>query len=269
MTQGTGQVIDVHREHLRARDRHRGPPARSLHSGGYRETRAVVQATEESLIQAQRHAEELFRLVSEEGLIRPGALESEISTEIHALANRKLGLRRHWHKRIVCSGPNSVLSYYADPPDRRVTDDDCVYVDLGPVFGEWEADFGRTYVVGNDPRKHKVVADIRAAFRAGKALYLREPDLTCGALYDFVNGLAIENGWEFGAPTAGHLVGHFPHEHAPGQPGHLSIRHGNDLRLREPDARGQPRHWILEIHFVDRDRAFGGFFEELLTIGPA
>ena len=228
-----------------------------------------MQATEHALIQAQRNAEELFKLVGEEGLIRPGALESEISAEIHALAARKLGVRRHWHKRIVRAGPNSVLSYYADPPDQRVAADDCVYVDLGPVFGEWEADFGRTYVVGDDPRKHQVVADIGAAFRAGKALYLRDPDLTCGALYDFVSGLAIENDWEFGAPTAGHLIGHFPHEHAPGQPTRFSIRHGNDLRLREPDAQGRPRHWILEIHLVDRDRTFGGFFEELLTIGAA
>jgi hypothetical protein len=28
-----------------------------------------------------------------------------------------------------------------------------------------------------------------------------------------------------------------------------------------------PRHWILEIHFVDRARQIGGFFEELLTVG--
>jgi hypothetical protein len=40
--------------------------------------------------------------------------------------------------------------------------------------------------------------------------------------------------------------------------------------LREPDAAGRPRHWILEIHFVDRQRRIGGFFEELLTVdGPA
>jgi len=89
------------------------------------------------------------------------------------------------------------------------------------------------------------------------------------ALYDFVSGLALERGWEFGAPTAGHLIGQFPHETMPGEPRPLSIRPGNTLRLREPDARGEPRHWILEIHFVDRDRAYGGFFEELLTVGPA
>jgi len=36
--------------------------------------------------------------------------------------------------------------------------------------------------------------------------------------------------------------------------------------LREPDAHGRPRHWILEVHFVDRAREIGGFFEELLTV---
>jgi len=36
------------------------------------------------------------------------------------------------------------------------------------------------------------------------------------------------------------------------------------------DTAGRPRHWILEIHFVDRQRRIGGFFEELLTVdGPA
>jgi hypothetical protein len=36
--------------------------------------------------------------------------------------------------------------------------------------------------------------------------------------------------------------------------------------LREPDATGNPRHWILEIHFIDRAREIGGFYEELLTV---
>ena len=230
---------------------------------------AVAVAVEESLLAAQRKAAALFELVVAEGLIRAGVLESELSKEIHALAREKFGVRRHWHKRVVRSGPNSVLAYLADPPDRRITDDDCVYLDFGPVFGEWEADYGRTYVVGSDPRKHQLVADIDAAFKAGKSLYLREPDLTAGALYDFVAGLAPGQGWEFGNSTAGHLIGHFPHEQAPGEPRRFSIRHGNPQRIREPDADGNPRHWILEIHFVDRVLDYGGFCEELLTLGVA
>ncbi|MGB6451212.1 MAG: hypothetical protein WBE92_10710 [Steroidobacteraceae bacterium] len=92
--------------------------------------------------------------------------------------------------------------------------------------------------------------------------------MTAGALYDFVSGLARGAGWEFGAPAAGHLIGQFPHERSPADPGRFSIRHGNELRLRERDDNGRRRHWILEIHFVDRVNSFGGFFEELLTIDP-
>jgi Xaa-Pro dipeptidase len=197
----------------------------------------------------------------------PGKLESEVSDEIHALAQARFGVGRHWHKRIARSGPNSMLSYYDESDDRRLTGDDVVYLDFGPVFGAWEADFGRTYALGADPVKHKLVRDIEAAFRQGKEYFQQCHDLTCGELYDYVVCLAGAAGWEFGNRTAGHLVGHFPHETAPGEPKPLSIRHGNTLRLREPDAVGAQRHWILEIHFIDRQRQFGGFFEELLTIG--
>lgn len=225
-----------------------------------------MTTVEQALADAQRKAENLFAEVVDCGLIRPGVLESELSAEVHDLAHRRFGVRRHWHRRVVRCGPNTVLGYYADPPDRRTTDDDVVYLDLGPLFEGWEADFGRTYVIGRDPLKHKLVADIEAAFAHGKQRYAEDPNLTAGALYDFVSGLAPGAGWEFAAPTAGHLVGHFPHETAPGEPKRFSIRHGNPISLREPDANGARRHWILEIHFADPAGTFGGFFEALLTI---
>jgi Xaa-Pro dipeptidase len=219
----------------------------------------------QSLQEAQRKAEALFAEVAGSGMIRGGKLESELSTEIHALAKARFGLRRHWHKRLVRSGENTLLTYYDEALDRRMQDDDIVYLDFGPVFEAWEADFGRTYAIGADPLKHKLVDDIATAFRRGKDLYQNTPTLTTGALYDYVAGLAAPAGWEFGAPTAGHLIGHFPHERTIGDPSRFSIRSGNDLPLREPDENGRLRHWILEIHFVDRARKIGGFFEELLT----
>lgn len=39
----------------------------------------------------------------------------------------------------------------------------------------------------------------------------------------------------------------------------------NTLRMVEPDARGEVRHWIYEIHFVDRSLEIGGFYEQLLS----
>jgi len=218
------------------------------------------------LLNAQRQAEDLFAAVIELGVIAPGKLESEVSADIHALAHSRFGVRRHWHKRLARAGPNTVLTYHDDAKDRRIEDDDIVYLDFGPVFEAFEADFGRTYALGADPVKHKLVADIESAFHRGKAYFQEHPDLTCGELYDYVASLASTAGWEFGNKTAGHLIGHFPHETASGDVNPLSIRHGNELRLRARDASGAQRHWILEVHFVDRARQIGGFFEELLTV---
>lgn len=224
-----------------------------------------MDSVSRSLLEAQNKAAALFDAVVSDGLIQAGKLESELSEEIHRLARDRYGVRRHWHKRIARAGSNTLLGYYEDSQDRRIEADDVVFLDFGPVFESWEADFGRTYAVGSDPDKHRLVSDIGVAFRRGKELYERTPDLTAGALYDFVAGLATTSGWEFGAATAGHLIGHFPHERSPDSK-RFQVRSGNNQRLREPDEGGRPRHWILEIHFVDRARGFGGFFEELLTV---
>lgn len=46
-----------------------------------------------------------------------------------------------------------------------------LFLDLGPVFEEWDADFGRTYVVGNDPLKLKLCRDIEDGFAKGKQYF--------------------------------------------------------------------------------------------------
>jgi Xaa-Pro dipeptidase len=225
-----------------------------------------MDAVSQTLLAAQDKAAALFADVVSGGMICAGKLESELTEEIHAIARSKYGLRRHWHKRIARSGPNTLLTYHDEAPDRRITEDDIVYLDFGPVFDQWEADFGRTFALGNDPLKHRLVGNLAEAFERGKDLYRSEPDLSAGQLYDFVAGLAANYGWEFGATTAGHLIGHFPHERTLQDPQRFSIRHGNPTSLREPDAAGATRHWILEIHFIDRAQQIGGFFEELLTV---
>lgn len=225
-----------------------------------------MDAVSKALLEAQNKAEALFDAVVAAGLIRAGRLESELSEDIYNLAAERFGVRRHWHKRIVRAGANTMLGYSAESPERRIEADDVVFLDLGPVFDSWEADFGRTYALGSDPAKHRLVSDIGAAFRKGKELYEQTPGLTCGELYDYVAGLATTSGWEFGVPTAGHLIGHFPHERLPSDPKRFSVRTGNAQLLREPDAQGNQRHWILEIHFIDRARQIGGFYEELLTV---
>ena len=219
------------------------------------------------LLDAQQKAGALFAEVNAQNLIRPGATEREINEKIYDLAHRMYSITRYWHKRIVRAGRNTLAPYDENPPDLTLAEDDIAFLDLGPVFEEWEADFGRTFVVGNDPLKHKLCRDIEAAFAEGKRYFQENPEITAAELYGYAQQLAAQAGWEYGGPIAGHLIGVFPHEKITGDKITLYVHPQNHNRMRMPDTSGRERHWILEIHFVDRAREIGGFYEELLTIG--
>jgi Xaa-Pro dipeptidase len=200
------------------------------------------------------------------GLIRPGISESQLNEEIYKLAERKFGITKYWHKRIVRAGANTLLPYDENPPDYTIGEDDILFLDLGPVFEEWEADFGRTFVLGSDPIKQKLKKDIENGFVEGKKYFEQHTDITAAELYRHAQDLAVKYGWEYGGPIAGHLVGQFPHERIPDDKVTLYVHPDNPRRMRTPGPDGQPRHWILEIHFVDRARKIGGFYEQLLTV---
>jgi Xaa-Pro dipeptidase len=220
-----------------------------------------------ALLEAQIKAQRLFAEVGERSLIRQGRSETEINESIYTLAQRMYGINRYWHKRIVRAGRNTLQPYDENPPDLKVSEDDIVFLDLGPVFEDWEADFGRTYVVGSDPLKLKLCRDIEEAFKSGKKYFQQRPEITASELYRHAQELAQQSGWEYGGPIAGHLIGVFPHEKIPGDKITLYVHPKNPNRMKTLDASGQSRHWIFEIHFVDRAREIGGFYEELLTVG--
>ncbi|MET7683974.1 M24 family metallopeptidase [Streptomyces sp. NPDC005423] len=219
------------------------------------------------LLDAQAKAERLFAEIGRRGLIAPGEGERAVSDQVRDLANEMFGTVRHWHKRIVRSGRNTLKPYRENPPDRVIGADDIVFADFGPIFEEYEADFGRTFVLGDDPVKHRLRDDLPKIFAAGRAFFDADPDITGARLYAEVERLAAESGWELGGWHAGHLVGEFPHETIEGAHVESYITPANDTPVRRTDKSGRRCHWILEIHLIDRQREFGGFYEELLTLG--
>lgn len=220
----------------------------------------------ERLLDAQTKAAALFDEIARRNLVRAGVGERQLSDEIRDLAADMFGVTRHWHKRVVRAGENTLQPLHADPPDRVMTDDDIAYLDLGPIFQEWEADFGRTYVLGDDPDKHALRDALPGVWQAGRAFFDHHSDITGAQLYEHVVGLARERGFEFGAPIAGHLVGEFPHKKISGDDTRFYITLGSDEPMRRTDHTGRVCHWILEVHLVNPDRGFGGFYEELLDV---
>lgn len=214
---------------------------------------------------AQQKAIALFSEI-ERTLVRPGISEKTLSNEIHDLGFKRYGIQKHWHKRVVRSGANTLRPYIENPPDRVIEADDILYVDLGPVFEAWEADFGRTFVLGSDTYKHRLRDHLEPTWNTVKAYFDSKEDITGEQLYDFACQEAERAGYQFGAELAGHLIGCFPHERIPRDKISLYIIKGNKDRMKVAGADGFPRHWILEIHLHDRERQYGGFMEKLLTI---
>ena len=79
-------------------------------------------------------------------------------------------------------------------------------------------------------------------------------------------GLCAERGWEYPQARCGHLIGNFPHERIFGDEVVIYITPTTTCGCAASGIDGQPRDWILEIHFVDRSEQIGGFFEQLLTV---
>jgi Xaa-Pro aminopeptidase len=219
------------------------------------------------LLDAQAKAAELFETVAASGIIAPGVREVDASNAIRDLAAAQFGVQRHWHKRIVRSGPNTLEPYRKNPPDRVITADDIVFLDFGPIFQAWEADFGRTFVLGDDPVKARLRDDLPVLFDAGRAHFESTPDITGEQLFGYMVDLAEQAGWEWGGTIAGHLVGQFPHDEIEGDDVVSNIMPGSTRPMRGLDSGGRQCHWILEVHLVDRARQIGGFHEELLDLG--
>ena len=218
---------------------------------------------------AEARGNAMFDAIERAGLVRAGITEKELDDQIFMLAKRDFGVNIHWHKRVVRAGVNTISVYADDPPIRTIAPDDTVYLDLGPVFAsanlQWEADLGRSYALGSDPDKKRLVADLPRIFAQVEAHYDATPDITGAQLYAYAQKAAADSGWTFGGTIAGHIVGEFPHAQlVPGDKDLHRIAPKNPKRMRDPDDNGRARNWILEIHLVDRAREFGGFYERLL-----
>jgi Xaa-Pro dipeptidase len=218
------------------------------------------------LIEAEEKAELLFQQIEARNFVAAGKDEKTLNNEVYQLAFEMFGIKKYWHKRIVRAGLNTLLPYRENPPNLILEEDDILFFDFGPVFDDWEADVGKTYVLGNDTRKLKLKSDVEEAWHEGKAFFeANKHNLTGADFYNYTQKLAHKYGWEYGNEHCGHLIGNFPHEKIFGEEEVNYIHPNNHLPMLESNENGQPRFWIYEIHFIDPIQKIGGFFEQLLS----
>lgn len=219
-----------------------------------------------AILDAQQKARDFLERIEDEGIIKIGITEQQASDQIFELAKNEFGVTSHWHKRIVRTGINSVLPYKADPEDRTIEHNDLVYLDLGPVFEDFEGDIGKTYLLGNDSDKLRLVEDLHIIFNQCKQYYLEHPAQTGAEFYDYIVSQCNAAGWNYGNASAGHLVGEFSHIAIYGKLPSYTIYPENHEAMNTPTPDGKDKYWILEIHLVDKQGRYGGFYEDLLNL---
>ena len=224
-----------------------------------------MNSTLTNLIEAEKKAQQLFDEIENKNILVSGNSEDKINKLIFELAFEMFGIKKYWHKRIVRCGKNTLYPYNENPENLILKSDDILFLDFGPIFEDWEADFGRTYVVGNDPVKIKLKADIENAWIEGKNYFNNQTEITGAQLYTYCNKLAQKYGWEFGGEIAGHIIGQYPHEKLEKEDKTNYIHPENNSNMFGLNKKGKKKNWILEIHFVDKEKEIGGFFEQLLA----
>lgn len=219
----------------------------------------------QELLKAEDKAFNLFNVAETRGLIVAGKTEKQLNEELYALAFELYGIKKFWHKRIVRAGKNTLHPYRENPPNLMIQNDDILFFDFGPVFEDWEADVGRTYVLGNDSLKQKLKLDIELAWKESRDWFFTHTSITGAEYYQYNVELARKYGWEFGGDIAGHLIGNFPHEQIESDSRDNYIHPDNHKDMFAPGVLGTKREWILEIHFVNKEKQIGGFYERVLV----
>lgn len=173
----------------------------------------------------------------------------------HLMVNdlfKTMKIDRTWHPTKFRLGVDTTKNFSeASTPNLILKSNDLFFIDVGPVIAGMEADYGRTFVVGDHQPFHTLAKDAEIVFKE-VADHWHAKKVNGMELYQFAAGCAEKMGHRLNLKMDGHRLGDFPHA--------LHFKGG----LAEIEETPLPLLWILEIHLLSKDGTYGAFYEDLL-----
>ncbi len=132
--------------------------------------------------------------------MRPGITETELAAEANYAMQRN-GAETFSFETIVSTGERSAYSH-GYPTPRKLREGELVLVDLGPTIGGYAADETRTYLLGSDAKKEKMLEAMDKSVQA--VIDNVRPGVKCSEL-DAISRKVLK---EHGFPDYMHSLGH-------------------------------------------------------------
>ncbi len=132
--------------------------------------------------------------------MRPGITETDLAAEANYAMQRK-GAETFSFQTIVSTGERSAYSH-GWPTPRKLKDGEFVLVDLGPTISGYAADETRTYLLGSDAKKERMLTAMDKAVQA--VIDNIRPGASCKEL-DAISRRVLK---EHGFPDYMHSLGH-------------------------------------------------------------
>lgn len=185
-------------------------------------------------------------------LLQPGMTEED-AHRLYKELSAKHGVEKQWHPPKLRLGPNSIKSFREVSEPHVLQDEDIYFLDIGPVLGGHEADYGETFSIGAN-YEYKKIAEAAKSVWSEVTEFWKKNRVSGVPIYEYAKGRAESRGYLLGMESAdGHRIGDFPH--------HVHFKGG----LVECEEQVVPNAWVLEIHLLDPKKRFGAFFEDILT----
>ena len=203
----------------------------------------------EKMLETREKAQQAVSRIASQ--VKAGMLEEDANKMVIATL-REMGATKAFHKPYIRFGSNTTKTFGADSePGIRLGDDDIFFIDVGPVWEEYEGDAGDTFVTGSNPELKRCGVDAKHIFTAVEEKW-KSGNATGVDLYDYAAQKAKELGWVLNLDLGGHRLGDYPSGvHYEGPLSEISFHPSANI-------------WMVEIHIRHPEKQFGAFYEDLL-----